>query len=123
MKLKHFLLLNTLLAFIGGLGLVFNPVGTFSFQGIALSEGGAYAAQIMGILLLGFGAISWKARRIQDTGAVASITKIFAFIHIGIVVLNIMALQSGLVNGSGWGDLVLHGVLGLGFLYYAVKMK
>lgn len=123
MKLSYFFIANALLAVVGGLGLLVMPEQLMSSQGTSLNAGGVYIARIMGMLLLGMALVSWQVRNLKDGDLLKPLLSAFALVHLGIVVLNIWALNSNLVNSTGWGDIVLHGALGSGFLYYLLNPK
>ncbi len=120
-NLKALFVVNAIFAFIGGLGEALAPqqfVGSFVSS---LDASGEFMAQNTGVFQTGTAIISILAMNIQDRRALKAILAGFTFIHAGVVAVAVQHMVStGTVNAEGVGDLLIHGLLAIGFGYFLV---
>jgi hypothetical protein len=123
-NLKTLLVVNAVFALIGGLGEALAPrefVGSFV---ASLDASGAFIAQNMGVFQLGTAVISFMAMNVQDRAALKAILAGFVVIHAGITLVALNGMASGVMSSEGVADLVIHGLLAVGFGYFLfVKNK
>src|SRR5690606_31144257 len=121
-SLKGLFVVNAIFALLGGLGEALAPeqfVGSFVSS---LDSSGAFMAQNAGVFQTGTAIISFLARGIQDRRALKAILAGFTLIHVGVVLVAVQHMVSaGTVNAEGVGDLVIHGLLAIGFGYFLSK--
>lgn len=119
--LKTLLSIYTFLAAIGGLGEALFPhqfVGSF----MTLNSGGILMTQNTGVFQLGTAIISLMALRIRDYAALRAIVTALTVINFGVVAVALQQMfASGKFSTDNLGDLVLHGLMALWFLYYAIS--
>ncbi len=120
MTLRSFLMVDAVIAFAFGLGLVLIPAQLTSLYNIALNPGGVVVGQLLGATLLGFGALNWLARNVRDAPAMRAIVLgnlIADALGFAIALLSQLAGVGG-VNAFGWSTVVIYLLLGLGFAYF-----
>jgi hypothetical protein len=117
-KLKTLFVINAAFALIGGLGEALAPqqfVGSFVES---LDASGAFIAQNMGVFQLGTAVISFMARNVQDRVTLRAILAGFFVVHVGITLVAINGIATGVTNSESVADLVIHGLLAVGFGYF-----
>jgi cytochrome c biogenesis protein CcdA len=118
-SLKVLFVVNAIFALVGGLGEALAPqqfVGSFVSS---LDSSGAFMAQNTGVFQTGTAIISFLARNIQDGRALKAILGGFTLIHTGVVLVAVQHMVSmRAVSSDGVGDLVIHGLLAIGFGYF-----
>ena len=103
-KTYHVFVLDTIVAFIFGFGLLFFPDWLLSLFGVVASP--EYPARtllsgLLGTALIGIGATEWLLRK-GDTQQILPIMRgILAFDLLALIV-SAWAILSGIVNGLGW---------------------
>lgn len=118
MKQSTFLVISGGLGIIFGLGMIISPNQAMEMNGITLNEGGIMVARTLGALLFCLGVINVMVRQAEVSSALQAILYGNLAVHVLSLVLDIMAVTSGVVNTNGWGSVVLHVVLGGGFAYF-----
>lgn len=114
-KTYHIFFLNTIVAFLFGLGLLLFPDGLLSLFGVAASP--AYPARallsgLLGAALIGIGATAWLLRKGDSRQTLPIMRGILSFDLIALIV-SAGAILGGIVNALGWIVLAL-------FLFFAV---
>src|SRR5438093_12977980 len=113
MKLNLWLMIAAVVALIFGLGFVLIPDQVLSWYGLtganALNDAGILMTRLFGATLIGFGALDWFAKDVEESGARRAIV-IGGFVStaIGFVVFLIAQLGTfgTLVNALGWVTVV-----------------
>jgi hypothetical protein len=120
-NLKTLFVINAAFALIGGLGEALIPqqfVGSFVSS---LDASSAFIAQNMGVFQTGTAIISFTARNVQDKAALKAILAGFVVIHAGITLVALNGMAKGVMSSEGIADLVIHGLLAVGFGYFLVR--
>ena len=119
MKLNSFLMLATIVAAIFGLAFLLAPSQLVAMYGVTLTPATEVIGRIAGSVILGFAIVFWGAR--NGDGADA-----FKAVMLGGFVANTLncgillhATATGLLNSLGWLQVVINGVLAIGFGYFA----
>ena len=119
MKLNSFLVLATIVAAIFGLAFLLAPSQLVAMYGVTLTPATEVIGRIAGSVILGFAIVFWGARK--GDGAEA-----FKAVMLGGFVANTLnggillhATATGLLNSLGWLQVVINGVLAIGFGYFA----
>jgi hypothetical protein len=117
MKLRTFLIIPAVIAFLYALGLIFMPVWMASFYGIGTSPGVSLVAQFFGGALLTVGLITWLAKDLTGASVQPVITGSLIGDAVG-TILALMGTLSGVMNSTGWSAVVIYFLLTLGFAYF-----
>ncbi len=117
--MKIFLGVAALLAWLFGLMLIAAPAQFYAPMGMALTPMLATIAQAHGATLVGLGTVNWFARRAEGAGLTAVlagnlVTQVLSF---GVAVRTAMLGAGANVAPA----LVIHTVLGAGFLIFLIR--
>ena len=118
MKLKHMMLIKSVVCLLFGLEMVLIPVQAMELYGTTLSPGGALMTRLFGTSLLLLAILLFLAR--EDPGSKALGAIVLAVVigdTIGFVVALISQL-SGVSNALGWTTVIIYLLLALGFAYF-----
>lgn len=69
MKLSTLLVINAIIALLFGLGFVLAPTSMMSLYSLTLKASGLIMAHIFGAALIGFGLLTWSARKAEESQA------------------------------------------------------
>ena len=118
LKIRAFLIINTVLASAFGAALILVPVKLLGFYGIVPIEERLFQARIFAIPFFGYAMITWLAKNIREPEAMSAIM-------LGLVRCNTVAFcvllagqVSGVLNQLGWVNTALAFFLGLGCVYF-----
>jgi hypothetical protein len=118
MKLKTWMLVNTVVAGLFGLALVLVPGTLIATYGVTADAGVRYVGQQLGACFLGIAALCWFTK---DAPASETLTAIFQglFLLNGVAfVVSLVAQLNGVMNAVGWSSVVIYLLLGLGWTYF-----
>ncbi len=122
MKIGTFFLLNSIIAFAFGLGLLFMPATIGEMYGMESSAATIHVAQLFGQAVIGIGLITFLTRK-SDLQVMRPIAiSLFVADAIGLVV-EIKDVLNGVTNEMGWSSVALFALLALGFGYFAFIKK
>ena len=123
MKVKLFLIITAVLAFLFGVGFLFAPAQIPASHGVTADSGMKHMAQFFGSGLLALSVLSWSARNTPDSKARrAIILALFVYWTLGTIVAVLWQL-TGIPNASGWSTVVFHAPLAVIFGYFAIKHR
>ena len=124
MKQSTFLALSGGIAVFIGLVMLISPSLVMEMNGMSLDDSGIMVARTFGALLFCLGLINVMARHAEDSSALQAILYGNLAVQVLSIVLDLMAITSGVVNTNTWGSVVLHLMLGAGFAYFLfAKLK
>lgn len=101
-----------------GIVILFFPNPLYGLFGATLGAAGLFAARQYGASLIGNLALTWYARKAEESKARrAIILDLFVYDAIGFVVALIYTLN-GTLNVLGWGVVALYLLLAIGYGYF-----
>lgn len=104
-----------------GLLLLLIPGALFGFLGATLGPGGVFAAREYGAALIGALFLMWFARDLQaPVGRRAILLYLLIYDAIG-VGITLLAVLSGVLNGLGWGVVVVYLFFTVGAAYVMLE--
>mgnify|MGYP001564511829 CR=1 FL=1 len=115
MKQSTFLAISGGIGVFIGLGMLIFPGQVMEMNGMSLNDSGIMVGRTFGALLFCLGLINVMARHAEDSSALQSILYGNLAVQVLSIILDVMALTSGVVNTNTWGSVVLHILLGAGF--------
>lgn len=119
MKLGMLFTVNALLAVAFGLAFVLVPAEFLQQYGVTVNSGTVVLARLFGATLVGLAVLCWLARTAPvSEGLRAIMIGLFAIDALGFVAA-LQGVLSGAVNSLGWSTVILYGVLGLAWGYFA----
>jgi len=119
MKLNVFLMIATLVAAVFGLAFLIVPAELVALYGPRLNPAGVVVGRIAGSTILAFAIVYWGARNSKGAETLKAVL-VAACISNGLDALIMAhATWTGLVSTMGWGQVVINGLLALGFAYFA----
>jgi hypothetical protein len=121
MKLNTLFIINTVVAFLFGLGFVLIPANVLSLYGIEMDATGLFVSRLLGSAFLGFGIITWMLRNSTGSAEIRSILLAYAVSDLIGFVLALVYQMQGIANALGWSTVAIYLLLGLGFGYLYMR--
>jgi len=119
MKLNSFLMLATIVAAVFGLAFLVAPSQLVAMYGVTLTPATEVIGRIAGSTILAFAIVFWSARN-ENGAEVLKAVMVAGFIGNGLDFLILLhATATGLLNGLGWLQVLINGLLAAGFGYFA----
>lgn len=118
MNLKTLLLINTVVAAVFGLALVFVPGQVTATYGITADAAMRYMCQEFGACLVGIAVLCWY---VTDAPVSETRTAIFRalFVFNGLAfVVSLLAQLKGVMNAVGWSAVAIYLFFTLGWAYF-----
>jgi hypothetical protein len=118
MKLRHLFTLNFFVALFFGLSCAMFPGWVLQLYGLPADPGAVWTTRLVGGSILGFAWLMWYGRKTASGEARRAIA--FALlIQDAIGLAASLEIQlTGSMNGLGWSNPILHGLLALGYAYF-----
>ena len=116
MKPSWMLVIGAVLAWLFSLMLLFNTRAFEAPIGIDVSDKVATIAQAQGAILLGLGVANWMMRRVSDAGALRAILVGNLVVQLASLIVAGRALALGIFPPQGAPAVVIHTLLGAGFV-------
>ena len=123
MKVKLFLIITAVLAFLFGIVFLLAPARIPASHGITADPGMKHMAQFFGSGLLALAVLSWATRNTPDsTARRAIVLALFVYWTLGTIVATLWQL-TGIPEVSGWSTVVFHAPLAVIFGYFAIRYR
>jgi hypothetical protein len=116
MKPSWMLVIGAVLAWLFALMLLFNSRALESPMGIDVTDKVATIAQAQGAILLGLGVANWMMRRVTDAAALRAILVGNLVVQLVSLIVAGRALALGIFPPQGAPSVVIHTLLGAGFV-------
>jgi hypothetical protein len=117
-KLRHLFTVNLFIAIFFGLTCALFPVWMVDFYGLQSNPAAVWTTRLVGGSILGFATLMWFGRRAESAEARRAIA-------LALLVQDLVGLAastevqcSRAINALGWSNLVLYGLLALGYAYF-----
>jgi len=123
MKLNLLFVINTVLAGLFGLGLIFAPAFITGLYGVELAPAGLVISQMLGSCLVGIAILSWLGRGFTDFAVRQNLAMIFFLGYLINLVISFIAQINGVLNALAWVNVAGYGLLALGFGYFILTKK
>jgi hypothetical protein len=118
MNVRNLYLLNSAIALIFALGLLLVTTTMLSMFGIENTADARLLAQFVGVELVASGLITLLTRDVNDLNVRNAINySNMAANALGFIIA-INGTLTGVLNPTGWGIVVIYGLLGIGFAYF-----
>ena len=117
MKLKHLLIINTVVCLVYGIILVLSPATMLSLHGVAQDPGTRLMAQYFGSTLITMGLLTWFARNVADSEAQGVFILALLIGSVIGIVISVFGTVSGPMNAVGWSVVAIYILMALGFGY------
>lgn len=122
MKLKNLLVLNSILALVLGLCLVFLPATGLKLFGMLPAADINLMAQFLGVELITVGLLCWFARTIPNAATQKAMVQAIAIASLLGLVVSLAGTLSGVMNFFGWiGGVGVFLILSVGYSYFLFK--
>jgi hypothetical protein len=117
MNLKKILTVNAVVAFLYAILALLTPATLLSLYAMDLNPGLQLMIRYLGACLLGYGVLSWLARKTTEAVARRAIILGFLTFDVAGVIVSAFGTLSGVMGSFGWSVVGIMSVLGLGFVY------
>lgn len=118
MKLTHFFTINLFIAIFFGISCALFAPWVISLYGLRPDAGSIWTTRLVGGSILGYASLMWfgrKAASVESRRAIA----LALFIQDIVGFLASLEIQlGGSMNAFGWSNLILYGLLTLGYGYF-----
>jgi hypothetical protein len=118
MKRNMFLMIAAVVYAIFGLALLFVPVEFLRNFGVGIAGGAVPLARVFGANLGGVAITLWLSRDDALKGTLKNLLAGNAIYNAIALIIAVYAIQSGLMNSSGWLVALIHALLAAGFGYF-----
>jgi hypothetical protein len=123
MKRNVFLIIAALLGLFFGLMLLLNTASFMAMHGMTADGNSSFLARALGSGFIGLAVVYWLARDAANSPAMSGIL-LGGLVANGLqFVVSLMMANSGMMNSRGWVPVVIHGLLAVGFAYFAFGKK
>lgn len=118
MTLERLFTIAAVLSLVFGLGFVINPQLLIEQHGMTANDGFRMMMRPVGGALLGYAMIFWSVRHAEPSAALTAIVRGSFVFHLIAFGGNAYGLATGVMNALGWGPVLIHLGLAIGFGYY-----
>ncbi len=124
MKVKTVLLINSIIAFLFGIGFIIMPVFLCDMLNFATNGDGPLAMRFAGILVLGIGILTFGARKIKELPSLKIIIFYLAVLYSMMLIYHlVLQLFFQMGNAMLWSVDLLHLVYAIYYWIYLLKVK
>jgi hypothetical protein len=117
-KLRYLFAINLFIAIFFGLSCSLFPVWVLRLYGLQSDPAAIWTTRLVGGSILGYATLMWFGRRTQSVDARRAIA-LALLVQDTIGLLASIEIQlGGAINALGWSNLVLYGLLALGYAYF-----
>jgi hypothetical protein len=121
MYLKLFFVAGAVLSLLFGAGFVLNPQLVIEQHGMTANDGFRMMMRPMGGALLGYAMIFWWVRNAPVSATLTAIVRGAFLFHLIAFGGTAYGIATGVMNAMGWGPVLIHLGLALGFGYYSFR--
>ena len=118
---KHAFTINTIVAFVFGIGLLLVPATIGAIYGIENSASSDLMARYFGLTLIGIGLLTWLFRSITDMAAVKAVILALLISDVLGIIVSLYAVLSGTMNQIGWSAVIIYVLLVIDYAYFYFK--
>lgn len=118
MKLQHLFTINLFIAIFFGISCSLFASWVLQMYGLVPDDGAIWTTRLVGGSILGYASLMWfgrKAASVEARRAIALALLIQDIVGSG---ASIEIQLSGSINGLGWSNLILYGLLSFGYTYF-----
>jgi hypothetical protein len=117
-KLRHLFTINLFIAIFFGLSCSLFPVWVIRLYGLQQNPAAIWTTRLVGGSILGYATLMWFGRRAESAGVRSAIALALLVQDIIGLLASLEIQLGGAINGFGWSNLVLYGLLALGYGYF-----
>jgi hypothetical protein len=117
-KLRHLFTINLFIAIFFGLTCALFPVWVVKLYGLQSNPAAIWTTRLVGGSILGFATLMWFGRRVESADARRAIALALLVQDVVGLLASIEIQLGGVINALGWSNLVLYGLLALGYAYF-----
>jgi hypothetical protein len=110
--------LHTLVLAFYGLALLLIPVAFLAPYGVTFGDGAAVVIRFLGALAAGNAILSWQSRDQPWSDGLKTITLVFAFDWVVILIVGVQGQLAGAMTALGWSTVVLAAIWAGVFGYF-----
>jgi hypothetical protein len=121
MYLQRLFLVAAVLSLIFGIGFVVAPQLVLEQHGMTTNDGFLMMMRSTGGALLGYALILWSVRDAQPSVALTAIVRGSFVFHLIAFGANAYGIATGVMNVMGWGPVLIHLGLAIGFGYHSFR--
>ena len=115
MKLQHLFTINLFIAFFFGLSCSIFPGWVLQLYGLVPNEAANWTTRLVGGSILGFASLMWFGRKSTSIEARRAIALALLIQDAIGLIASIEIQLSRQMNAFGWSNLILYGLLALGY--------
>jgi hypothetical protein len=118
MKLRHLFTVNLLIAVFFGLSCSLFAPWVIQLYGLEPNDAAVWTTRLVGGSILGFATLMWFGRKTDSLPARRAIAMALLVQDVVGLVASIAIQMQGSMNAIGWTNVILYGVLALGYAYF-----
>jgi hypothetical protein len=121
MRLSKFLLINSVVALVFGLGFVLGPAPLLAQYGVQTDAGGIVMSRFFGAALIQMGVLLYIAQATSDRVALRAMVIAGLVGSLAGLAVALLAQLTHVVNSLGWSTVVLYALFSAGYATFAMR--
>lgn len=121
MRLSTFLLINSVIALVFGLGFVLDPVPLLGQYGVQTDAAGIVMSRFFGATLIQMGVLLYVAHTTGDRVALRAMVVAGLVGSVAGLAVALFAQLTHVVNSLGWSTVVLYALFTAGYAIFAMR--
>jgi hypothetical protein len=117
-KLRHLFTINLFIAIFFGITCALFPVWVVNLYGLQSNPAAIWTTRLVGGSILGYATLMWFGRRVESADARRAIALALLVQDVVGLLASIEIQLGGAINALGWSNLMLYGLLTLGYAYF-----
>ena len=118
MKLRHLFTINLFIAAFFGIACTVFPAWSLRLYGLSPDPGAIWMTRLAGGSILGFATLMWYGRTSASAQARRAVALALIVQDVVGVLASLEIQLRGSVNALGWSNLILYGLLALGYIWF-----
>lgn len=123
MKLQHLFTVNLFIAIFFGLSCSIFAPWVISLYGLQPDAGAIWTTRLVGGSILGYASLMWFGRKAASVESRRAIALALLLQDIIGLIASLEIQLGGSMNAFGWSNIVLYGMLALGYAYFMFIRK
>ena len=118
MTLRHLFTVNLFTAIFFGLMCALFPFWAANLYGLETNPAAIWTTRLVGGSILGYATLLWYGRKVQSSDTRRAIGLALLVQDVIGLLASIEIQFSGAINALGWSNLLIYGLLSLGYVYF-----
>ncbi len=118
MKLRHLFTINLFFSIFFGITCALFPFWAAKLYGLEPNPAAIWTTRLVGGSILGYATLVWFGRKAQSSESRRAIAIALLVQDVVGLLASVEVQAGGSINSFGWSNIVLYGLLSLGYAYF-----